>query len=114
MNAKLSRGEKLIVVDVRERDEFVQGHIPGATFIPRGFLELQIEQHAPDRDQPVVIYCAGGVRSALAARNLREMGYSNPISLISGFNGWKIQGWTSRFPAYSRKISAFVTAATPC
>jgi adenylyltransferase/sulfurtransferase len=89
LNQRLQAGEQFTVVDVRERDEFVQGHIPGAVFIPRGFLELQIEQHQPDREQAVVLYCAGGVRSALAARNLKEMGYKNVISLIGGFNGWK-------------------------
>ncbi len=91
-------GEKLTVVDVRERDEFVQGYIPNATFIPRGYLELQIEQHQANRDQPVVVYCAGGVRSALAARNLKEMGYTNVISLIGGFNGWKNAGFPFKVP----------------
>ncbi|MBX2998934.1 MAG: molybdopterin-synthase adenylyltransferase MoeB [Caldilineaceae bacterium] len=85
----LKAGEELTVVDIRERDEWVQGHIPQARFIPRGFLELQIEQHQPDREIPVVLYCAGGVRSALAARNLKEMGYERVISMIGGFNGWK-------------------------
>lgn len=95
---RLDDGEKLTLVDIRERDEFVQGHLPGATFIPRGFLELQIEQHELDRDAPVVLYCAGGVRSALAARNLKEMGYSNVISLIGGFNGWKNAGFDFKIP----------------
>lgn len=98
LKQRLEAGEKLTVIDVRERDEFVQGHLPGATFLPRGFLELQIEQHQPDREQPVVIYCAGGVRSALAARNLKEMGYTNPISLIGGFNGWKNAGFDFKIP----------------
>lgn len=94
----LAGGEEITLVDVRERDEFVQGHLPGATFIPRGFLELQIEQHQPDRTKPVVVYCAGGVRSALAARNLQEMGYTNTISLIGGFNGWKNAGFEFKIP----------------
>lgn len=89
LRQRMDAGEELTVVDIRERDEWVQGHIPAARFIPRGFLELQIEQHQPDREKPVVVYCAGGVRSALAARNLKEMGYTNVISLIGGFNGWK-------------------------
>jgi adenylyltransferase/sulfurtransferase len=87
LKRRLAAGEKLTVVDVRERDEFVQGHIPDAVFIPRGYLELQIEQHQPEREQPVVVYCAGGVRSALAARNLKEMGYANTISLIGHSDG---------------------------
>ncbi|MEZ4866155.1 MAG: molybdopterin-synthase adenylyltransferase MoeB [Caldilineaceae bacterium] len=98
LHDRLEAGEALTVVDVREREEFVQGHIPDAVFIPRGYLELQIEQHQPDRDQPVVIYCAGGVRSALAARNLKEMGYTNTISLIGGFNGWKNAGLEFKVP----------------
>ncbi|MCB0113515.1 MAG: ThiF family adenylyltransferase, partial [Caldilineaceae bacterium] len=89
LNDQLKAGEDLTVVDIRERDEWVQGHIPGAHFIPRGFLELQIEQYQPDRSKPVVLYCAGGVRSALAARNLKEMGYERVISMVAGFNGWK-------------------------
>jgi sulfur-carrier protein adenylyltransferase/sulfurtransferase len=98
LKKRLDTGEELTVVDVRERDEFVQGHIPDALFIPRGYLELQIEQHQMDRDKPVVVYCAGGVRSALAARNLKEMGYTNTISLIGGFNGWKNAGLDFKVP----------------
>jgi adenylyltransferase/sulfurtransferase len=93
-----NEGAPPTVVDIRERDEFVQGHIPGAVFIPRGYLELQIEQHQPDRTKPVVVYCAGGVRSALAARNLKEMGYTDVISLIGGFNGWKNAGLAFKVP----------------
>lgn len=98
LKARLAAGEELTLVDIRERDEFVQGHIPDALFIPRGFLELQIEQHQSERDKPVVVYCAGGVRSALAARNLKEMGYTNTISLIGGFNGWKNAGFDFKVP----------------
>jgi molybdopterin/thiamine biosynthesis adenylyltransferase/rhodanese-related sulfurtransferase len=95
----LDEGEEVKVIDIRERDEFVQGHLPVATFIPRGFLELQIEQHQNDRSKPVVVYCAGGVRSALAARNLQEMGYERVISLIGGFNGWKNAGFDFKIPS---------------
>ena len=98
LKQRLQKHEALTLVDVREREEFVQGHIPAATFIPRGYLELQIEQHQMDRDKPVVVYCAGGVRSALAARNLKEMGYTNVISLIGGFNGWKNAGFDFKVP----------------
>lgn len=98
LKRRLDAGEDLTVVDVREREEFVQGHLPEAVFIPRGYLELQIEQHQPDRDEPVVVYCAGGVRSALAARNLKEMGYQNVISLVGGFNGWKNAGLPFKIP----------------
>jgi len=98
LKQRLDAGEELTVIDVRERDEFVQGHLPGAVFVPRGFLELQIEQVQPDRDKPLVIYCAGGVRSVLAARNLLEMGYEKPISLVGGFNGWKNAGFDFKIP----------------
>lgn len=98
LKSRLTAGEDLTVVDIREREEFVQGYIPDAIFIPRGHLELQIEQHQPDREKPVVVYCAGGVRSALAARNLKEMGYEKVISLIGGFNGWKNAGNDFKIP----------------
>ena len=88
----------LTIVDVREREEFVQGHVPNALFIPRGFLELQIEQHQPDRHAPVVLYCAGGGRRALAARNLKGTGYEHVYSLIGGFNGWKNAGLEFKIP----------------
>ena len=98
LKQRVDSGDKLTIIDVRERDEWVQGFIPNSTFIPRGYLELQIEQNQPDRDAPVVVYCAGGVRSALAARNLKEMGYNNVISLIGGFNGWKNAGFSFKTP----------------
>lgn len=94
----IDSGEQLTLVDIRERDEFIQGHVPSATFIPRGFLELQIEQHQTDRDKPVLVMCAGGVRSVLAARNLKEMGYSRVISVMGGFNGWKNAGFSFKIP----------------
>lgn len=95
---RLEDGDDVTIVDIRERDEFAQGHLPGAVFIPRGFLELQIEQIEFDRSRPIVLYCAGGVRSALAARNLKEMGYEDVQSLIGGFNGWKGAGLPFQIP----------------
>ncbi len=80
------------LVDVREADEWQQGHLPGAVHVPRGFLELRIEERVPDRDAVVVLYCAGGTRSALAARTLAEMGYSGAVSLAGGFSRWKESG----------------------
>jgi len=80
------------LVDVREGDEWEQGHLPGATFIPRGYLEQRIEAQVPDKTRPVVLYCAGGTRSALAARTLTELGYAQPVSLAGGFAGWKEAG----------------------
>jgi len=80
------------VIDVREADEHAQGIIPGAVHISRGYLELRIERAVPDRDAPVVVYCASGTRSALAARSLAELGYTNVRSLAGGFTGWKRAG----------------------
>jgi len=81
-----------VLVDVRERDEYEQGFIKGADWIPRGFLELKIEDAVPSRDQEVILYCAGGTRSALAARSVVEMGYSNVSSMTGGFRAWKNAG----------------------
>ena len=80
------------IIDVRESDEWRQGHIPQATFIPRGFLELRVEEKLPDRKRPVILQCASGTRSLLAARTLAEMGYENLYNLTGGFNGWKDKG----------------------
>jgi sulfur-carrier protein adenylyltransferase/sulfurtransferase len=79
-------------VDVRERDEWEEGHIPGAVHIPRGSLEGRIENAVPDRSQPIVVYCSGGSRSAFAARTLEELGYENVASLAGGFTNWKRNG----------------------
>jgi molybdopterin/thiamine biosynthesis adenylyltransferase/rhodanese-related sulfurtransferase len=79
-------------VDVREADEWEEGHIPGAVHVPRGFLESRIEQVAPSREAPVVVYCAGGARSAFAAKSLQDLGYENVVSLTGGFTDWKRNG----------------------
>ncbi len=79
-------------IDVREQDEFDAGTIPGAVHILRGFLESQVESRVPDRDAPVVLYCAGGMRSAFAAVTLNEMGYTNVVSMEGGFGQWKNEG----------------------
>ncbi|HXU63119.1 MAG TPA: ThiF family adenylyltransferase, partial [Polyangia bacterium] len=81
-----------ILVDVREKDEWTEGFIPGARWIPRGFLELRIEDQVPERAAEIVLYCAGGTRSALAARALGELGYTNVKSLAGGFSAWKRAG----------------------
>jgi molybdopterin/thiamine biosynthesis adenylyltransferase/rhodanese-related sulfurtransferase len=79
-------------LDVRELDEYEQGMIPGAVFIPRGHLESQAENKLPDRDAPIVVYCAGGVRSAFAAETLQNLGYSDVVSMVGGFGRWKNEG----------------------
>ena len=87
-----------VIVDVREADEWVQGHIPGALFIPRGFLELRIEEKVPDRSQELVLQCAGGTRSALAAKALQELGYTRVSSMAGGFGKWKEAGLPIEVP----------------
>lgn len=84
--------EEIVLVDVREKHEWQEGHIPGAVHVPRGFLELQIEEAVPDKSKPVVLYCAGGVRSLIAGVTLQQMGYESPISMSGGFGQWKGNG----------------------
>ncbi|MGB1016306.1 MAG: molybdopterin-synthase adenylyltransferase MoeB [Nannocystaceae bacterium] len=92
-HARMQVAEKApVVIDVRERDEYEQGFIPGANWVPRGFLELKVEDIAPEREREVIIYCAGGTRSALAARSLAELGYANVASMAGGFRAWKNSG----------------------
>jgi sulfur-carrier protein adenylyltransferase/sulfurtransferase len=79
-------------LDVREQDEHEQGTIPGAVFIPRGHLEAQVENRLADKDRPVVVYCAGGVRSAFAAETLQQLGYTDVVSMAGGFGRWKNEG----------------------
>lgn len=83
---------KVVLVDVREKHEWNEGYIPGAIHVPRGFLELQIEESVPDKDATVVLYCAGGTRSLIAGRTLQEMGYKNVVSMSGGFGFWKGSG----------------------
>jgi sulfur-carrier protein adenylyltransferase/sulfurtransferase len=86
-----------VIVDVRESDEWRQGHIPQAIAIPRGFLELRIEEKVPDRKTPVIMQCASGTRSLYASRAMKELGYENVYNLTGGFNAWKDRGlpWTA-------------------
>jgi adenylyltransferase/sulfurtransferase len=86
------------LIDVRERDEWEEGKIPGAVHVPRGFLESRIEQVVPDRDAPIVVYCAGGSRSAFAAKTLGELGYTNVSSLAGGYTEWKRAGFPWETP----------------
>src|SRR4051794_7752373 len=81
-----------VLIDVREKDEWMEGFIPGAQWIPRGFLEQRIEDKVPEKSSAVVLYCAGGTRSALAARSLADLGYTNVSSLEGGFSAWKRAG----------------------
>jgi sulfur-carrier protein adenylyltransferase/sulfurtransferase len=81
-----------ILIDVREKDEWTEGYIPGARWISRGFLEQRIEDQVPEKSSEIVLYCAGGVRSALGARALEELGYTNVKSMAGGFTAWKRAG----------------------
>ena len=86
---KLDRGEKLMLVDVREESEFAKDHLPGAIHLGKGVIERDIEARVPDLNTPLVLYCGGGFRSALAADNLQKMGYTNVISMDGGVRGWR-------------------------
>jgi sulfur-carrier protein adenylyltransferase/sulfurtransferase len=92
VRARRESGERLTLIDVREKDEVDQGHLPGALLIPRGFLELRIEAQVPDRKSPIVAYCAAGNRSLLAAEGLQRLGYENVVSMSGGFNQWRTEG----------------------
>jgi sulfur-carrier protein adenylyltransferase/sulfurtransferase len=87
-----------VFIDVRETDEWTEGHIPGAIHVPRGNLESRIEQAVPSKDAQVVLYCASGNRSAFAARTLEELGYGNVASLAGGFAEWKRSGYSFDIP----------------
>ena len=82
-------GEDFTLIDVRERDEQAKGVIPGAIKLPRGILEVNIDQVTSDKDRKIVLYCGGGSRSALAALNLKRMGFRNVLSLAGGYREWR-------------------------
>ena len=88
-----------LFVDVREADEWDRGHIPGAVLVPKSHLEQEIEAAVADRERPLVLYCAGGIRSVFAARTLREMGYASVVSMSGGFDEWSALGLPSELPA---------------
>jgi rhodanese-related sulfurtransferase len=90
---KLDAGETMIVIDTREDNEWARGHIPNAVHLGKGVIERDIEKAIPDKDAPLVLYCGGGYRSALAADNLQKMGYRNVISMDGGWRGWTEAGF---------------------
>ena len=89
---RLDAGEKMILVDTREDSEWARGRIPGAIHLSKGIIERDIEKTIPDRSAPIVLYCGGGFRSALAADNLEKMGYTNVLSMDGGWRGWTEAG----------------------
>ena len=93
-----AEADRPLIVDVRELDEWTEGRIPGAIHIPRGSLESRIERAAPDRAQPILLYCAAGNRSAFAAKSLGELGYENVTSLAGGYTDWKRSGLPTELP----------------
>ncbi|HKB94210.1 MAG TPA: molybdopterin-synthase adenylyltransferase MoeB [Gaiellaceae bacterium] len=93
-----ARESDALFVDVREVDEWMEGRIPGAIHVPRGFLESRIENAAPDKAQPIVLYCAAGNRSAFAAKTLADLGYENVASLAGGYTDWKRSGLPTELP----------------
>ena len=93
VKARLDKGERPIVLDVREKEEIRQGYVPGALPLPRGFLEMRVEEAVPDKNTSIVAYCGSGTRSLLAGRILKELGYTNVVSMRGGFTAWKNQGF---------------------
>ncbi|MBA2512632.1 MAG: rhodanese-like domain-containing protein [Actinomycetota bacterium] len=89
----LRSGEGVTVVDVREPDEYEAGHVPGAKPLPRGLLEYKAAEELPDKDARIVVHCALGGRGALAAKSLKEMGYTNVANMEGGIKGWKENGY---------------------
>jgi rhodanese-related sulfurtransferase len=88
---KLKSGEA-VIIDVREKDEWDDGHIPDAVHMSRGTVELEIEEKVPDPNAMIICHCGGGGRSALAAESLQRMGYKNVRSMAGGFKAWKAAG----------------------
>jgi rhodanese-related sulfurtransferase len=93
VKAKLDRGEKFHLVDVREESEWAKDHVTGATYLGKGIIERDIEQGIPDHQAEIVLYCGGGFRSALVADNLQKMGYSNVYSMEGGIRDWRQKGY---------------------
>jgi rhodanese-related sulfurtransferase len=93
VKAKLDRKEKFLLVDVREESEYAADHLPGAVHLGKGIIERDVEGRVPDQNTPLVLYCGGGFRSALAADNLQKMGYTRVLSMDGGIRGWREKGF---------------------
>jgi len=90
---RMDRGDKFLLVDVREESEYAKDHLPGAIHLGKGVIERDIEERVPELNKEMVLYCGGGYRSALAADNLQKMGYTNVISMDGGIRGWREKGY---------------------
>ncbi len=93
VKTRIDRGDKFVLVDVREESEFARDHLPGAIHLGKGIIERDIEARVPELNTEMILYCGGGFRSALAADNLQKMGYTNVISMDGGIRGWRDQGF---------------------
>jgi rhodanese-related sulfurtransferase len=93
IKARLDKGDKFLLVDVREESEYGKDHLPGAIHLGKGVIERDVEQKIPNTDSEIVLYCGGGFRSALAADNLQKMGYTNVISMDGGIRDWRGRGY---------------------
>ncbi|HEY4903254.1 MAG TPA: rhodanese-like domain-containing protein [Candidatus Sulfotelmatobacter sp.] len=94
VKVRMDRGEKFILIDVREESEFAKDHLPGAIHLGKGIIERDVEARVPDLNAEMVLYCGGGFRSALAADNLQKMGYTNVISMDGGIRDWREKGYS--------------------
>jgi rhodanese-related sulfurtransferase len=94
VKAKLDRKEKFLLIDVREESEYAADHLPGAVHLGKGIIERDVEARVPDQNTPMVLYCGGGFRSALAADNLQKMGYTQVLSMDGGIRGWREKGFS--------------------
>jgi len=89
VKARLDRGDRFLLIDVREESEYAKDHLPNAIHLGKGIIERDIEERVPELSTPLVLYCGGGYRSALAADNLQKMGYTNVLSMDRGIRGWR-------------------------
>jgi rhodanese-related sulfurtransferase len=93
IKTRMDRGDKFVLVDVREESEFAKDHLPGAIHLGKGIIERDIEARVPELNTEMVLYCGGGFRSALAADNLQKMGYTNVLSMDGGIRDWREKGY---------------------
>jgi len=92
----MDRGDKFVLIDVREESEFAKDHLPGAIRLGKGVIERDIEATVPEPATPLVIYCGGGFRSAIAAESLQKMGYTDVLSMDGGIRGWREKNFPTR------------------
>lgn len=89
LSKRIQEENSWVVIDVREPEAYKEGHLPGAVNIPRGMLEMKIDEVATSEETPIVVYCGGGSRASLSAKTLQEMGYQRVFSLEGGLRGWR-------------------------